>query len=114
MLLSFKLHSEGKTKVPPRQGHTPQNRDPLIHPQHQVAMQGMYRSQKEMTEEGQKSGSMWQGHWNSGLLELVKYRVPSSIVWSALHLLVSRVFGIDSTRNSSQFCRTHLFFKSFV
>lgn len=38
----------------------------------------------------------------------------SSIVWSALLLLVSWVFGIDSPRSSNQFCRTHLLFKSLV
>lgn len=83
MLLPFKLHSEGKTRVLPRQGHTPQNRAPPIHPQHRWLCKGC-------TEEGQKSGSMWQAHWSSGLLELQGWSIQDSMQHRTLDMQDAR------------------------
>lgn len=59
-------------------------------PSASVAMQGIYRYQKEMPEEGQKSGSMWQVHWSSGLLELLGWSIQDPMQHRTLDMQDAR------------------------
>lgn len=69
--------------------HTPKQRPPNT-PSASVAMQGMYRYQKEMPEEGQESGSMWQVHWSSGLLELQGWSIQDPMQHRTLDMQDAR------------------------
>lgn len=61
-LLSFTLHSEGKTKISPRQ------RDRETETPNTTSVPGGYARDIYMREEGWEAGSRWQALWHSGLL----------------------------------------------
>lgn len=80
MLLPFKSHSEGKTRVLSRQGHTPQNRGPLIHLQHRWLCKGCTDIRKKCQRRDRSQAPCGrcigaQDSWNS---KVGQYRTPCS------------------------------------